>query len=139
MNEIWHAVFAPKLEISSKFWTKSVCLSVRVHMNIITKKRNKLDKCSLEYTSIVRIVVRHEVDFVTNMESRFPAKLVLWLGREFYKVKHGVTGSCCSGIPDLGNELGDHFGDLTRNLTTNRRFQKMQPFSRHFYEEREYA
>ncbi|GBN50381.1 hypothetical protein AVEN_124459-1 [Araneus ventricosus] len=25
------------------------------------------------------------------MESRFPAMQVLWLGREFYKVKHGVT------------------------------------------------
>ncbi|GBO10643.1 hypothetical protein AVEN_29623-1 [Araneus ventricosus] len=25
------------------------------------------------------------------MESRFPAMRVLWLGREFYKVKHGVT------------------------------------------------
>ncbi|GBN99444.1 hypothetical protein AVEN_89936-1 [Araneus ventricosus] len=42
------------------------------------------------------------------MESRFPAMLVLWLGREFYKAKHGVTGSGCSGIPDLGDELGDN-------------------------------
>ncbi|GBM11585.1 hypothetical protein AVEN_180137-1 [Araneus ventricosus] len=25
------------------------------------------------------------------MESRFPAMQVLWLGRGFYKVKHGVT------------------------------------------------
>ncbi|GBM87848.1 hypothetical protein AVEN_116842-1 [Araneus ventricosus] len=25
------------------------------------------------------------------MESRFPAMLVLWLGREFYKVKHGAA------------------------------------------------
>ncbi|GBO21010.1 hypothetical protein AVEN_52982-1 [Araneus ventricosus] len=30
---------------------------------------------------------------VTNMESRFPAVRVLWLGREFYKVKHGVTSA----------------------------------------------
>ncbi|GBN85477.1 hypothetical protein AVEN_206610-1 [Araneus ventricosus] len=27
------------------------------------------------------------------MESRFPAMQVLWLGREFYKVKHGVTSA----------------------------------------------
>ncbi|GBM91083.1 hypothetical protein AVEN_135105-1 [Araneus ventricosus] len=55
---------------------------------------------------------------VTNMESRFPAMLVLWLGTEFYKVKHGVKGSDCSGIPDLGEELGDYFGDLATNLAT---------------------
>ncbi|GBM92297.1 hypothetical protein AVEN_259146-1 [Araneus ventricosus] len=30
---------------------------------------------------------------VTNMGSRFPATRVLWLGREFYKVKHGVTSA----------------------------------------------
>ncbi|GBN11125.1 hypothetical protein AVEN_169877-1 [Araneus ventricosus] len=30
---------------------------------------------------------------VANMESRFPAMRVLWLGREFYKVKHGVTSA----------------------------------------------
>ncbi|GBM32769.1 Transposon Ty3-I Gag-Pol polyprotein [Araneus ventricosus] len=27
------------------------------------------------------------------MKSRFPAMQVLWLGREFYKVKHGVTSA----------------------------------------------
>ncbi|GBO11295.1 hypothetical protein AVEN_245957-1 [Araneus ventricosus] len=32
-------------------------------------------------------------NIVTNMESRFPAMRVLWLGREFYKVKHGVTSA----------------------------------------------
>ncbi|GBN64388.1 hypothetical protein AVEN_67937-1 [Araneus ventricosus] len=30
---------------------------------------------------------------VTVMESRFPAMQVLWLGREFYKVKHGLTSA----------------------------------------------
>ncbi|GBM85388.1 hypothetical protein AVEN_74708-1 [Araneus ventricosus] len=30
---------------------------------------------------------------VTNMECRFPAMQVLWLGTEFYKVKHGVTSA----------------------------------------------
>ncbi|GBN08653.1 hypothetical protein AVEN_257544-1 [Araneus ventricosus] len=34
-----------------------------------------------------------DVDIVTNMESRFPAMQVLWLGREFYNVKHGVTSA----------------------------------------------
>ncbi|GBN92397.1 hypothetical protein AVEN_67653-1 [Araneus ventricosus] len=31
------------------------------------------------------------------VESRFPAMLVLWFGREFYKVKHGVTAAAVSG------------------------------------------
>ncbi|GBO24844.1 hypothetical protein AVEN_96730-1 [Araneus ventricosus] len=34
---------------------------------------------------------------VTNMERRFPAMLVLWLEREFYKAKHGVMDFGCSG------------------------------------------
>ncbi|GBM90299.1 hypothetical protein AVEN_31521-1 [Araneus ventricosus] len=66
------------------------------------------------YTGL--LAMNNKTDIVTNMESRFPAMLVLWLGREFYKVKHGLTGSGCSGIPDLG----DHFGDLATNLATCR-------------------
>ncbi|GBO35731.1 hypothetical protein AVEN_148168-1 [Araneus ventricosus] len=46
-----------------------------------------------------------EHDTVMSMENRFPAMLVLWLGREFYKVKHEVTGNACSGIPDLATIL----------------------------------
>ncbi|GBM14056.1 hypothetical protein AVEN_101265-1 [Araneus ventricosus] len=47
---------------------------------------------------------------VTNMESRFPAMLVLWLGREFYRDKYGMTSSSHVWSPDLGDHLGD-FGD----------------------------
>ncbi|GBM80081.1 hypothetical protein AVEN_3659-1 [Araneus ventricosus] len=43
---------------------------------------------------------------VTNMESRFPAMRVLWLGREFYRDKYRMTSSS----HDLGDHLGD-FGD----------------------------
>ncbi|GBL87653.1 hypothetical protein AVEN_133501-1, partial [Araneus ventricosus] len=58
-------------------------------------------------------------DIVTNMESSlFPAMQVLWLGREFYKVKHGVISVTV-------------MAPLT--LATNRWFPKMQPFSRYFY------
>ncbi|GBN85578.1 hypothetical protein AVEN_138051-1 [Araneus ventricosus] len=39
-----------------------------------------------------RIQNMHEA-IVTNMESRFPAMRVLWLRRELYKVKHGVTSA----------------------------------------------
>ncbi|GBM76195.1 hypothetical protein AVEN_146113-1 [Araneus ventricosus] len=39
-----------------------------------------------------RIVIKF-TNIVTVMESRFPAMQVLWLGREFYKVKHGVTSA----------------------------------------------
>ncbi|GBN36989.1 hypothetical protein AVEN_164435-1 [Araneus ventricosus] len=33
--------------------------------------------------------------------------LVLWLGREFYRGKHGVTASDHSETPDLGDKFGD--------------------------------
>ncbi|GBN57209.1 hypothetical protein AVEN_222258-1 [Araneus ventricosus] len=48
-----------------------------------------------------------QVVSVKNTDSRFPAMLVLWLGRKFYWGKHGLTGSGHSGTPGLG----DHFGD----------------------------
>ncbi|GBN70578.1 hypothetical protein AVEN_261286-1 [Araneus ventricosus] len=46
------------------------------------------------------------------MESRFPAMRVLWLGREFYRGKYGMTSSSHVWFPDLGDHLGDKFGDL---------------------------
>ncbi|GBN20148.1 hypothetical protein AVEN_111143-1 [Araneus ventricosus] len=45
------------------------------------------------------------------MESRFPAILVLWLGRVFYRRKYGMTGSSHVWIPDLEDKLGDRLGD----------------------------
>ncbi|GBL89177.1 hypothetical protein AVEN_255290-1 [Araneus ventricosus] len=50
------------------------------------------------------------------MESRFPAMLVLWYGREFYRGKYGMTGRSQVWIPDLGDELRDHFGDFVDEL-----------------------
>ncbi|GBM89227.1 hypothetical protein AVEN_136367-1 [Araneus ventricosus] len=49
-------------------------------------------------------------DLFVNMESRFPAMSVLWLGREFYRSKYGMTGSGQAWTPDLVDELG-YFGD----------------------------
>ncbi|GBN55747.1 hypothetical protein AVEN_26654-1 [Araneus ventricosus] len=49
-------------------------------------------------------------NIITNMGSRFPAMLVLWLGREFYRSKYEMTDSSHVWIPDLGDKLGD-FGD----------------------------
>ncbi|GBM02243.1 hypothetical protein AVEN_108798-1 [Araneus ventricosus] len=46
------------------------------------------------------------------MENRFPAMLVLWLGREFYRDKYGITSSSQAWTPDLGTKVGDKFGDL---------------------------
>ncbi|GBM62808.1 hypothetical protein AVEN_19797-1 [Araneus ventricosus] len=45
------------------------------------------------------------------MERRFPAMLVLWLGREFYRAECGMTGSIQAWIPDLG-DFGDEIWDL---------------------------
>ncbi|GBN99689.1 hypothetical protein AVEN_224649-1 [Araneus ventricosus] len=44
---------------------------------------------------------------VTNMESRFPAMLVLWLGREFHRGKYGMTGSSQAWTFDPGDEMWD--------------------------------
>ncbi|GBN35751.1 hypothetical protein AVEN_253860-1 [Araneus ventricosus] len=49
---------------------------------------------------------------VTNMECRFPAKLVLWLGREFYRGMYGISEGMESSTPDLG----DHFGDFVDEM-----------------------
>ncbi|GBM86240.1 hypothetical protein AVEN_51764-1 [Araneus ventricosus] len=48
------------------------------------------------------------------MESRFPATLVLWLGREFYRDKYGMTSSSHVWSPDLGDKLGHHLCDLAQ-------------------------
>ncbi|GBN71668.1 hypothetical protein AVEN_268053-1 [Araneus ventricosus] len=50
---------------------------------------------------------------VMNMESCFPAMLVLWLGREFYKDKHGVMATAVPGHLTLATIL-------VTNLTTLR-------------------
>ncbi|GBN75676.1 hypothetical protein AVEN_26696-1 [Araneus ventricosus] len=52
------------------------------------------------------------------MESCFPAMLVLWLGREFYRGKYGMTASSQAWIPVLGDKLGDPFDDSATNLAT---------------------
>ncbi|GBL98123.1 hypothetical protein AVEN_47861-1 [Araneus ventricosus] len=49
--------------------------------------------------------------FVTNMECRFPAMLVLWLGKEFYRGMHGNAGGMEPSIPYIDDKLEDHFGD----------------------------
>ncbi|GBM04101.1 hypothetical protein AVEN_247968-1 [Araneus ventricosus] len=43
-----------------------------------------------------------------------PAMLVLRLGEEFYRGMYGVTGSGQAWIPDLGDELGNKFGDKSK-------------------------
>ncbi|GBM73183.1 hypothetical protein AVEN_30065-1 [Araneus ventricosus] len=90
-----------------------------------------VDKCKgLAFRSITHCRQRcaqnvfNRYPIVTNMESRFPAMLVLWLGREFYRGKYGILAAA-----------------LCRPLTLakNRRFQKMRPFSRYLYQEMKYA
>ncbi|GBO29784.1 hypothetical protein AVEN_93591-1 [Araneus ventricosus] len=39
------------------------------------------------------------------MGSRFPAMQVFWLGREFYKVKHGVTSATLMARMTLATDL----------------------------------
>ncbi|GBN55239.1 hypothetical protein AVEN_226442-1 [Araneus ventricosus] len=59
---------------------------------------------------------------VTNMESRFPAMLVLCLGREFYRGMYGNTWR-------MESSTTDHFGDLAKNLATKCGISKVLEFS----------
>ncbi|GBM36014.1 hypothetical protein AVEN_78108-1 [Araneus ventricosus] len=51
-----------------------------VEVNVIIRRRR------VQFSVYICVLC---VCIVTNMESRFPAMQILWLGREFYKVKHG--------------------------------------------------
>ncbi|GBO44350.1 hypothetical protein AVEN_129181-1, partial [Araneus ventricosus] len=53
------------------------------------------------------------------MESRFPAMQVLWLGRKFYKVKHGVTSMTLMARKTLAiwRQIDD---SRKRNVTSRR-------------------
>ncbi|GBL92677.1 hypothetical protein AVEN_119077-1 [Araneus ventricosus] len=48
-----------------------------------------------------------EDNIVTNMGSRFPAMLVAWLGRQFYRGMYGNSGVMEPSTPDLGDEMWD--------------------------------
>ncbi|GBL82954.1 hypothetical protein AVEN_745-1 [Araneus ventricosus] len=64
------------------------------------------------------------------MECRFPAILVFWLGREFYKDVQKNSGGMKPLTSDLGDKLGCHF----RDLVTKCRISKIVEFSRYLYQ-----
>ncbi|GBN92998.1 hypothetical protein AVEN_138983-1, partial [Araneus ventricosus] len=47
-----------------------------------------------------------------NLENRFPAVLDLWLRKEFYRDKYGMTSSNQAWTLDLGDERGNHFREF---------------------------
>ncbi|GBM56708.1 hypothetical protein AVEN_224756-1 [Araneus ventricosus] len=49
--------------------------------------------------------------FVTNMDSSFPAMLVLRLGKEFYRGIYGNVRRMESSTSDLGDKPGDRLGN----------------------------
>ncbi|GBO03399.1 hypothetical protein AVEN_176479-1 [Araneus ventricosus] len=55
--------------------------------------------------------LRFWMSIVKNMECRFPAMLVLLLGREFYRGMYGNSGGMEPSTLDLSEKLGGHFGD----------------------------
>ncbi|GBO30713.1 hypothetical protein AVEN_160688-1 [Araneus ventricosus] len=59
---------------------------------------------------------QNSMRIVTNMENRFRATLVLWLGREFYRGKCGLSGSSEAWTPYFSDKLDDHFGDKFYDL-----------------------
>ncbi|GBN45159.1 hypothetical protein AVEN_19585-1 [Araneus ventricosus] len=60
----------------------------------------------------LKLISRHDQCIVTNMESRFPAMRVLWLGRQFYRDKYVLTGSSHVWSPDLSDKFGDEIWDF---------------------------
>ncbi|GBN16011.1 hypothetical protein AVEN_207095-1 [Araneus ventricosus] len=46
------------------------------------------------------------------MENLFPVMFAVWFGREFYRIKYGMTGSSQAWTPDLGDHFGDEMWDL---------------------------
>ncbi|GBM76831.1 hypothetical protein AVEN_228295-1 [Araneus ventricosus] len=65
-----------------------------------------------------------------------PRSAGLMVGKRVLQGEASNDLSDSRGTHDLGDKLGDHFGDLATNLATlatNRLFSKMQPFSRYFY------
>ncbi|GBO20675.1 hypothetical protein AVEN_164754-1 [Araneus ventricosus] len=58
-----------------------------------------------------------------------PSNAGLMVGKRVLQGEAWSDLSDSRGTHDLGDKLGDHFGDLA----TNRLFSKMQPFSRYFY------
>ncbi|GBM67294.1 hypothetical protein AVEN_201223-1 [Araneus ventricosus] len=91
-------------------------------MNRIAEKRNELN----ESNSVCGL------NTVTNMESRFPAMWVLWLGREFYRGKYEMIDRSHVWTPDLGNHLGDLATDLA-TLATKYGISKVLESSRYLY------
>ncbi|GBO26778.1 hypothetical protein AVEN_136986-1 [Araneus ventricosus] len=68
-----------------------------------------------------RVASKRDVNIVTNMESRFPAMRVLWLGRELYRAKHGMSGSNQALVTMLAT------------LATKYGISKVLEFSRYLY------
>ncbi|GBN21128.1 hypothetical protein AVEN_249966-1 [Araneus ventricosus] len=60
------------------------------------------------------------------MESRFPAILVLWLGREFYRGKYEMTDSSQVWTPDFGDKLGDEIWDLEGSNVIENSWSKLE-------------
>ncbi|GBM93460.1 hypothetical protein AVEN_180238-1 [Araneus ventricosus] len=81
--------------------------NIRVHRADIAREY-------VEYETLLRTICLVDVNIVTNMESHFPAMLFLWLGREFYRGKYGMTGSSQAWTADHGGKLGDHFSDKSK-------------------------
>ncbi|GBM34269.1 hypothetical protein AVEN_252994-2-1, partial [Araneus ventricosus] len=92
----------------------------------------------------VLYLVYKSVNTYLNSEGKYcyshgkslPSNAGLMVGKRVLQGEAWSDLSDSRGTHDLGDKLGDHFGDLATNLAilaTNRLFSKMQPFSRYFY------
>ncbi|GBM00916.1 hypothetical protein AVEN_146244-1 [Araneus ventricosus] len=89
------------------------------------KGKNSTDTVSVPACRHGREFYRYSIYIVTNIENRFPAMLVLWLGKEFYRGIYGNAG----GMEPSNSDLGDHFYDLVTNLATKCGISQVLEFS----------
>ncbi|GBN46203.1 hypothetical protein AVEN_248011-1 [Araneus ventricosus] len=96
-------------------WALKVATSINVHLAIVLKYQDK---------------------YCYSHGKSLPSNTGLMVGKRVLQGEAWSDLSDSRGTHDLGDKLGDHFGDLATNLATlatNRLFSKMQSFSRYFY------
>ncbi|GBO38951.1 hypothetical protein AVEN_73504-1 [Araneus ventricosus] len=89
--EVWS--HPPTSQIRHSIWVLNTYLEQGSLQRVMRKQLPRTGSMDRTFKTIV-----------TNMGNRFPAMLVLLLGKEFYRGKYGMTGSSQDWSPDLGDK-----------------------------------
>ncbi|GBO15235.1 hypothetical protein AVEN_222927-1 [Araneus ventricosus] len=114
----------------------AVCVSAMVSNPTFSELIEKKYRGSLVYPGLDIEKLCKEGERKLSHGKSLPSNTGLMVGKRVLQGEAWSDLSDSRGTHDLGDKLGDHFGDLATNLATlatNRLFSKMQPFSRYFY------